>query len=220
MTVLIYLDKGVSQESADALFLYFNAIKPTYFITGEALQKRDWMAQTEYLIIPGGRSLPFYESLNEAGNANIIAFVEQGGCYVGFCAGAYYACSETLFAQGLPLELKLPGRLNFFNGRAIGPVLCTKEFAYHSESGACITDIVWQDQTHYPVYFNGGCFFEQSDDVENITTLARYAINQKPAVIDCCVEKGRAILFGVHPELSSRDVAQSILSRLLEQTHP
>lgn len=49
------------------------------------------------LIIPGGADLPYCERLNGAGNRAIREFVENGGLYVGICAGAYYGCREIAF---------------------------------------------------------------------------------------------------------------------------
>lgn len=201
MTILIYNDDGVSADSANALLDYFRH-ENARFVTGADLQKNNWIFDTTLLIVPGGRSLPYYEKLGDTGNKNIIAYVEQGGTYWGFCAGAYYACTKTLFSEGLPLELKLPGELHFFEGNAIGPVFAETEFAYQSESGACIVDVIWKDQHTYPVYFNGGCYFEHADTFKNTEILACYASNQKPAIIACTYGKGRAILSGVHPELS------------------
>lgn len=206
--ILIYNDDGASSDCINALLSYFHGEK-VKCVSGADLQKNNWMHDTRLLIIPGGRSMPFYKKLGKAGNNNIKRFVEQGGCYLGLCAGAYYACTETIFAEGLPLELKLPGELHFFQGRAIGPVFADTEFAYASESGACTVSVIWKNQRSYPVYFNGGCYFENADHFKNTEIFAKYTSNNLPAIIACAVGKGRAILSGVHPELSAD---QSLLS--------
>ena len=111
--ILIYNDEGASQDCVTALLKYYN--DQAQFISGVDLQSDDWIQQTKVLIMPGGRSLPFYKTLGKTGNQNIIQFVEQGGCYLGLCAGAYYASGETIFANSTPLELNLSGELNFFS---------------------------------------------------------------------------------------------------------
>lgn len=204
--ILIYNDEGTSKDSVTALLHYFKDNEAVKTISGRELQNAAWISHTRLLIVPGGRSLPFYEKLGSAGNKNIVDFVKQGGCYLGLCAGAYYAANETIFAMGLPLELRLPGELHFFHGRAIGPVFADNLFAYASEAGARIVTVDWQDQGTYSVYFNGGCYFENADTFKNVTVLARYHANQLPAIIQCAVGKGRAILSGVHPELSFKTV--------------
>ena len=203
--ILIYKDEGASLDSVNALL---NSFKDTEAktVSGFDLQNTAWISHTRLLIIPGGKSVPFYEKLGAAGNKNIVAFVEQGGCYLGLCAGAYYASKETIFANGLPLELHLPGELNFFQGRAIGPVFADETFAYASEAGARVVDITWQDQQLYSLYFNGGCYFENASDFKNVEILAHYTAKKLPAIVKCAIGKGCAILSGVHPELSFETV--------------
>jgi len=213
MSILIYNDDGVSSDSANALLHYFRD-ENARFVTAADLRKNSWIFDTKLLIVPGGRSLPYYEKLGKAGNNNIISYVGQGGTYWGFCAGAYYACTKTLFSEGLPLELKLPGELHFFEGRAIGPVFADAEFAYGSESGARIVDVIWKDESTHAVYFNGGCYFEHAEAFKNTEILSVYASNKKPAIIACTYGKGRAILSGVHPELSPSTILLSHFRKL------
>ena len=78
--ILIYNDAGVSRDSINALQKYF---PQSIFVSGKALQKKEILYNATLLIVPGGRSLPFYQSLGKTGNDNIKTFVEQGGCYVG-----------------------------------------------------------------------------------------------------------------------------------------
>lgn len=189
--ILLYDDEGVSAQSVAALKAHFNAT----CVSGAFLQNDAWVSKTKLLIMPGGRSLPFYKALGDAGNRNIIQFVKEGGCYLGICAGAYYAAHKTLFARGLPYELQLDGALNFFEGEAIGPVFSEKKFDYGSEAGARIVDIVFHKEI-YPVYFNGGCYFS-----ENQSTLAHYRENGLSAIIAFPFGRGRVVLSGVHPEL-------------------
>lgn len=210
MSILIYNDEGVSADSANALLNYFSH-QQVSFVTGTDLQKAECLHDTKLFIIPGGRSLPYYEKLGKNGNNNIIQFVKNGGTYIGFCAGAYYACARTIFAEGLPLELKLAGELNFFNGSAIGPAFSKTQFAYQSESGACMLDVIWKNQASFSVYFNGGCYFEPENAFKNTEILAHYFDTKKPAIVACDFGKGRAILSGVHPELSESTELLSLL---------
>lgn len=204
MHILIYHDQGASQECVDALQKYYKtSANHVECVSGSALQQSDWIGKTQLLIMPGGRSLPFYDTLGITGNQHIQRFVAEGGLYLGICAGAYYACSETIFAKNTSLELLLPGELHFFSGKAIGPVFTDKPFAYGSESGAQMVDVIFKDGKTYSTYFNGGCYFDDAEKNSHCTVLARYAANHKPAIIACAVGKGAAILSGVHPELSA-----------------
>lgn len=217
--IFIYADEGTSSDSVAALEHYFSNRFSTRCVTANDLQDSHWIQSTRLLVMPGGRSLPFYTSLGEKGNQHIVDFVSQGGCYLGLCAGAYYAAEKTLFALDSPLELQLHGPLNFFKGSAIGPVFAADHFAYQSESGARVVSVRYQEST-YPVYFNGGCYFEFSVSCENAEVLATYTDNQLPAMIQCPVGMGKVILSGVHPELSlngTADVQQKDSGKLWER---
>jgi biotin--protein ligase len=202
--ILIYNDEGASAVCVNALVDFLSEKNNVACVSGNQLQQDDWIKQTKTLIMPGGRSMPFYEKLSSAGNKNIRQFVEQGGTYIGICAGAYYACTETIFAKGLPLELILPGELHFFSGRAIGPVFADEDFAYHSEKGARVVAVCWKNGEIFSSYFNGGCYFEPTDD--GVEILSHYIHNNLPAVIRCKVGQGQAILSGIHPELAYHDI--------------
>ena len=200
---LIYNDTGVSSESVQALIDFLSPIDTVQCVLGSDIQTDRLLSKATCFIMPGGRSLPFYEKCGQRGNEAIIRFVQNGGRYLGLCAGAYYAAQKTVFAQGLPLELILPGKLNFFKGRAIGPAFSATEFAYQTENGALSVDIILKNGSKQAVYFNGGCYFENAERVKNTEVLAHYAATQQPAIIACSVGRGMAVLSGVHPELSA-----------------
>ncbi|PIZ03876.1 MAG: hypothetical protein COY58_07235 [Gammaproteobacteria bacterium CG_4_10_14_0_8_um_filter_38_16] len=214
--IFIYHDLGASTESVEKLLDF--AQKKKYSATcvsGADIGKNNILHGQSLLIIPGGRSLPFYKTLGESGDQAIKTFVEQGGYYLGLCAGAYYAAQKTIFAKDLPLELQLPGTLNFFSGNAVGPVFAESDFAYHSEKGARTVDVELEDGTQFPMYFNGGCYFEHAEQFQNTQVVARYVDNALPAIIFCSVGAGRVLLSGVHPELSFPEISNHFI--FLEQ---
>lgn len=68
--------------------------------------------------------------------------MEGGGTYLGFCAGAYYACSTVQFEMGTSLEVKGQRELAFFPGVAVGSV--APGFDYRNESGAQATPLLYR----------------------------------------------------------------------------
>ena len=52
-------------------------------------------------------------------------------------------------------------------------------------------------------YYNGGCAFRWSPDLNACQVLARYhdLVDKPAAVVECAVGKGKAILSGVHFEI-------------------
>ncbi|MBA2649382.1 MAG: hypothetical protein H0U75_07265 [Legionella sp.] len=210
--LLIYLDQGVSSYSAySCLSRFQHLLKPSLvsvsFISSHAIKNENWEQNTLALVIPGGRSKPYYLSLGEQGNQRIMEYVNAGGSYLGLCAGAYYASKKTQFEIGSPLELQLECGLNFFQGTAIGPAYGGGQYSYYTLQGARAARIVWTSQELLSpgnegfAYYNGGCYFSNNSN-EPFEVLARYSdIHTSPAaVIESKVGSGKIILSGVHFE--------------------
>ena len=91
--------------------------------------------------------------------------------------------------------------LAFYPGCASGPAYGLGHFSYESKAGARPASIRWKGGVS-PVYFNGGCLFEEPELYPSVTVLARYDdLAETPAaVVKCAVGKGEALLCGVHPE--------------------
>lgn len=211
--ILIYRDRGVSEQSAIGWHHFLTGCLPkkvdVRWVNGLAVQEGSCFNQANLFILPGGRSLPFYEDMGVKGNANLCQFVTRGGHFLGVCAGAYYAATQTVFAQGLPLEVIKQGGVNFFKGKAVGPVFTPSTFAYRSEQGARIVKLTWVDGHQYSVYWNGGCTFE-ADDIgwKSFSVLGQYLelADQPPAIIAGQYGNGRVLLSGVHPELCEQTI--------------
>lgn len=164
--------------------------------------KSGWEKRCTHFVMPGGRDRPYHAILAGSGNQMIRSFVEEGGIYVGICAGAYYGCGQIEFDLGTPLEVNELRELSFFPGKAVGPAYGKGLFRYESEAGVRAAKLNCSENFIY-AYYNGGCFFE--GDFKSCRILARYADlpGSPPAVIECPIGKGKAILSGVHLEISS-----------------
>jgi glutamine amidotransferase-like uncharacterized protein len=175
-----------------------------------------WRETTSHLIFPGGRDRPYHEALKGKGNAQIRAFVAEGGIYLGFCAGAYYGSAKICFDEGTPLEVIAPRELAFFSGTAVGPAFGRGTFEYGSQKGARAAALI-TSLGIFDAYHNGGCFFE--GDFSNVSILARYRDlpGQPPAILEIPIGRGKAILSGAHIEiplasLSSKDPLRATLN--------
>lgn len=127
---------------------------------------------------------------------NIRLFVEEGGIFVGSCAGAYYASSVLRW-----LGTDHPYPLELFEGKAVGPLageIGWGEIAKLSlEPGHPVNA---EFDATLDVYYFDGPYFEAYDS-SSVQILARYAINNEPAVIVGRYETGKYLLLGPHPEL-------------------
>lgn len=217
-TVFIYAGPGVSENSfkqTEATMNYF--LKPQYHvepILPEQIINDDWENKAALLIIPGGADLPYVRELNGLGNQRIRAYVENGGSFLGLCAGGYYAGAFVDFAKNTDLEVQGERELAFFPGIVRGPVLAP--FDYRTESGARAAKLYGVVNT--TVYYNGGGYFVDALAKDNVQVLAWYDLEEKnAAIIECQVGLGKAILSGVHFEYDPNllDRKDSYLSLLI-----
>ena len=76
-----------------------------------------WQKTTALLIIGGGYDLGYINALKSEGTAMIRKYVEDGGSYLGICAGGYFGCNYIEFDKGGPLEVCGKRELGFYSGQ-------------------------------------------------------------------------------------------------------
>lgn len=250
--ILIYSDTGTGR-SVDEIYARFAYCIHRDFcrvliVNADYLRKCNWEEETRLIVIPGGKSIPFYTSLgatwtkdgNEIQkgeerklvkigdiNKRIVDFVSSGGDLMGVCAGGYYGAKQTIFDKNGPCEVISEGALNLFNGVAIGPA--NSQFKYDSEAGAEIAEISCPKEgiDSIPAYLNGGCYFQGTDNhpvpEENILAVYKKTSDaQIPsiAIVESSFGDGQVILSGVHFEYKSNalDITKPGMSKALEET--
>ncbi|RLV89629.1 4-hydroxybenzoate polyprenyltransferase mitochondrial [Spathaspora sp. JA1] len=163
--------------------------------------------------MPGGADLPYCNILNGVGNRKISNYVKQGGAYLGFCAGAYFASTRCEFEIGnLNLEVSGPRELAFYPDAKRGCAF--KGFQYESHAGSRAvklsvnTSVLSDVPSNVYNYYNGGGVFINASKYKDVEVLARYDERidvediDKAAVVFRKVGKGRVLLTGTHPEFS------------------
>lgn len=149
-------------------------------------------------IMPGGADLYYCEKLNGAGNRMIRSYVENGGNYLGICAGAYYACDNIEWAKGTDKEISGPRELKFYGGTATGPV---NELIQGLNNSWLASTTISTDILSTSVYYEAGPLFaEPKAATEKV--IARYGSlpGQPPAIVENQIGKGRVILSSPHIE--------------------
>ncbi|CAH8589707.1 unnamed protein product [Dicrocoelium dendriticum] len=168
---------------------------------GKLIQERHRFNDTILLCFGGGYDVGFLRSLGLAGCASVKRFVQDGGRYLGICAGGYFASKKCMFDKNGPLEVCGPRFTGLFEGIAVGPYF--PGFKYDSEDGSYAVPIKAACSHISPqstiVYFNGGCSF-QCDDWPRSKALYYYANSTDAAIIVSRLGDGWSILSGVHFE--------------------
>ncbi len=139
--ILIYKGAGVCPQSVSSLIFSLQQEKydQKYLIScvDKSIFSNDqWHKETELLIFPGGRDIPYHHALRGRPNDSIRNFVLEGGKFLGICAGGYYGSAVVEFELGHPLEVTGRRELQFFPGVASGPAYGPGKFCYYSLRGA------------------------------------------------------------------------------------
>lgn len=171
----------------------------------------------DIFVLPGifGQTSLYPDHIGPDGNAQILAFIERGGTFLGVCAGAYYAAQHIVYdpAWG-PRKERHEGTLGIFNGMALGPIrgrgrtthdtpeTFHEEISHVDPLPITIEDGPMKGQTFEVAYGLGPAFHCAADAKQKIGVIARYADADEnpPAIIDIPIGRGHAILSGVLPQ--------------------
>jgi biotin--protein ligase len=201
--VYVYKDDGVSNESLVQTTTTLRNLVGNKFkiktIDAKDIREGSWIKRTVLFVMPGGADVPYTKKLDGLGNKQIKQYVEQGGSFLGICAGSYYASSYVEFDKGGPLEVLGSRELKFFQGKSIGPILAQYDYKTQSGSRAATISTIFDEVPQTVVYYNGGGYFKDANKFVNTRVIATYE-NDLPAIINISYGQGKVILSGVHFE--------------------
>lgn len=220
--IAVYADVGTSEVGVASLKI---AVKRHLGCEALCIKAQDILAGrlAEYavLIVPGGADLPYCEQLNGAGNRAIRRFVENGGLYVGICAGAYYGCREIAFT-GAEYQVFGARELGFFSGLAKGSLPQLTGGRYYDETvqSKAIVPLTFTDGETADFYYHGGCCFEPASgqNSENFYEPLAFYPNGSLAVVGGKIGQGNYLLSGVHFELQAEAYQQFVLAEAVNST--
>lgn len=168
---------------ANVVFSYATSTK----ITSATLTGYDVLA------MPGGSGGKYYLNSGSISSSAIKNFVSSGKGYIGICAGAYSATARTD---------------NYYNGWGIAPNVNAKAVVYEGNVPIQITSagaqVLGTSGTTTLAHYNGAAMYVSGKAV----TFATYADSKTgykgyAAIVGDYYGKGRTVLSGPHPELSS-----------------
>ena len=169
------------------LYTLRRLLSPNYAVipvTGDMIINEPWTSSCAAIVFPGGADSGYCRTLNGAGNRRIRQFVENGGIYIGFCAGGYYGSKRCEFEVGSKLlEVVGDRELAFYPGVARGCAF--SGFVYHSEKGARASELKVNKSVLsagsipnvFKSYYNGGGVFVDAPKYrgQGVEVLASYA---------------------------------------------
>jgi biotin--protein ligase len=189
-------------------------------VTAEEIIRGDLLQRASLFAMPGGRDVPYHEDLAGEGNRQLRAFVERGGGFLGICAGAYYGTAAVCFEKGGPLEVTGSRELGFYPGVSEGPLYGLGQFRYDSEDSARAAQLRYGAHT-LSSYYNGGCTFVAPESYPDSVHVVGHYVDAGPeplpAIVDCAVGEGRAILSGVHIDYRPSSIKGKVPDALYER---
>lgn len=213
--ILVYAGPGAGPNSlANTVAMLQEFVGNKYVvktITPEEVIAGKWMHKTALFIMPGGADRPYLEKLQGQGNLNIKKYVQNGGKYLGICAGAYYAADRIEFAKGdAALEVIGDRELKFYPGLVEGPTYKGFDHRDVQNTAGMRAATIHMQSKSLAIFYNGGGHFVDADNFANVKVLARYGdeapyrLDKPAAIIECNVGRGKAILSGPHFEWDAK----------------
>lgn len=184
-----------------------------YLISAEDIRSGVLNGQFDVLVMGGGSSKTQAKTLGEGGKRAIVQYVDQGGGYVGVCAGAFLAARNSFGLQLLPVRTKPTGKgglatLHLTDESRTASALPASDVnvAFHggpvmilAEDAAQADTTVWATFARdIPIDSkNGG---DEDAEGSNDNSSKVIAVAGTPAVVSATYGKGRVIIIGPHPE--------------------
>jgi glutamine amidotransferase-like uncharacterized protein len=214
--IAIYNDAGTSQtciKSLEALLGHHEIIK----VNAEDIMSGAAFENLYALIMPGGADLPYCEKLTEPALQNIRDYIENGGNYIGICAGAYFACTAIEYNKGQTDEICGPRALGLVNAIAYGSHPQLAPYYDDTINTASVVNLIDQFGVPTHSFYHGGPAFALNDPDVRVVTQYAEIDNVPPAVITKQIGAGNVLLVGVHPEMTESAIASYDVANENEQ---
>ena len=214
--IAIYNDEGGGEFSLYSTLRYFEAHDPILLSAKDIIEGK-LTDKIDIFVIPGGADRPYHNKLSGTGNDFIKNYVNNGGVYLGICAGAYYGCANFEFQKDQPYEICETRELAFFNGTAIGCIPNIGKQLYDKTlNSAAVTSIEINNEVFNSFYW-GGCYFNGALSPSEIMATYETLDKKYAAIISKNIGKGNAILSGVHFETDSTALINFNFNNNVEQ---
>ncbi len=191
----LYAGKGSWPENITIIenFLDYYGFSWSVFDEEDAVNL-NLIEEFDTIWLAGGFSAEYKYYIKD--HSNIKNFINEGGLFIGTCAGAYYA-ADVLRWKGTDYEYPL----KLFKGKGIGPMsglIGWGETSTLKLEGEHPANLGFKPERN--IYYFDGPYFKPYDE-EAVTVLARYTVNDQPAVIIGDSGAGHYLLMGPHPEI-------------------
>ena len=205
-TVAVYDDEGCWQDGIIAFEKFLNWKRIGHHRISGADIKNGELTNDKYAIVffPGGMAYDFFKRIGFGGVRKIRDFVNDGGGYLGICAGAYFA-SDSVTWEGE----KIDAVLSLFDGTAVGSLKKIIPWDQYTLTGISVKknnpSAKYLLPSYSTLYYGGPAFYvHEGVDIDTLATWNGY--NDAPAIINFEYGKGRVFLSGAHLEIEENSI--------------
>lgn len=203
--VALYDDRGSSGKGVPCVCTELGECAGVQVTKVSAAQIRGGVLKDfDVVVFTGGGASTQAKTLGDEGRANVRQFVENGGGYMGICAGAYLACNGFDWAVGV------------LDAQIVSPKWQRGMGTVEIELNPDGQKLLKQTGKNFEVkYENGPIITHGKGSLPEFKTLAVYrtekaengspvgAMVNSPAIVTSTCGKGRVIVISPHPEQSS-----------------
>jgi glutamine amidotransferase-like uncharacterized protein len=208
-TIAIYSDGGTWVDGIIALESFFEdngfLSKRVY---ADALNKRESLSDCSAICFPGGYAYDYKTALTMNGLNYVRSFINNGGAYIGICAGAFFASSSVEWeGETYPYQLKL------FDGTATGSIYSIAKWDDHAMTRIKLNPdnpVKSGLNETYTVLYYGGPYFTPNPGIQFDTIAVWSDYNDLPAIICFEYGNGRVCLIGPHLEIEENSIRDNI----------
>ncbi len=222
--ILVFAERGADPHALiQTLRDTFNGTVSVEPATADTLREPGALSpeRTAAFFLPGASEANYDNKLGADNIARLRKYVEDGGSFMGICAGAYYGCEQIDWFGWDPARHKTKNpRIDFFNYLAAGPI---RELLTDKRndpalaaplSHAAAAHITFNDSFGKIViapllYWGGPRLSPLPGHPQQGTIIAHFntASDHPPAIIFRQYGKGRVILSAVHAEISGQTIS-------------
>ena len=223
--IRVYNGHGTSEMAPQIITDRFNMHRHNAKTINEYEIKKSNFAENTSILVFGGQSVTqFKEALGDNGIYAIKSYVENGGHYLGICAGGYFGATNIDFtgqSNNGEIYKKQANGLGFFNGIAKGSIteITPTYFTGMTNSASVISISTNQDKIKYnTLYWGGPQFAPHNNDnaKEKTRILSSFHTATHQDIImgvqcDVGTKGGKATLLGYHPEVSQKNINKWVM---------
>ena len=172
-------------------------------VTAQDINTIDLKDYYKVICFPGGDADYFNADINPTGIQHIKDLINNDGGYIGFCAGAEFACDKLVW-EGVTYDYPL----DLFQGKSIGPIddiAVWPSYDMATLSMNLENEINQFEPPKEDILYWGGSIFEPYSGTTFNTVATFDDYYDYPAIINFNYGEGRVLLLSPHPEIEEND---------------